>query len=632
MGQRLRRFRRAILGRRPSAILRFLVPTFAAIALDVALRFRSLLVFPLKEWVNYFGSSLASAGFWGGSLWLMSRLLPARRWPARVALGLYAALFVFPLATFSYGGQLLYFRVFHAYMARDTVRLGIALRGTLGAWLASWGASVAVMFAIGVAMTALILSQARKAAPYVRRGTVALPLAGFGVAAYCFWVDFVESRSLQAAPPDTCFIHGVMHALHDGVTGKGWARRQGMALRDPAPLPALPVPAHRPNVVLIISESVRADAMCSAPSQGCTARFLDEAAPDRIGLGRLTSQSSGTFTSCVVLWTGLAPDADFATMHHEPVLWEVARAIGYRTAYISAQNLRYDDFGAFLERAGIDVQASAIDLGYAADPHIGAPDENASARLLSFVKNEVPAGTPYFAVLHLSNTHWPYRVDPALEPYAPHDESPMSAVELLHNHYRNSVLMQERTMAELVRSLRSTPGWQDTVVLFVSDHGEQFREHGGLYHLSSLFEEQVRVPGWLVAGSEGLSATQRAALAEWGDRRTYSQDVNATVLDLLGVLGQRASFPFADRLTGRSLLQRPGRDEPRVLLSTASGVWEPDDPKYGVMQGDLLAVKSASGAWWCYDVAKDPDERDPRGRLPGCPALIDLGTRRFTFH
>jgi arylsulfatase A-like enzyme len=191
--------------------------------------------------------------------------------------------------------------------------------------------------------------------------------------------------------------------------------------------------------------------------------------------------------------------------------------------------------------------------------------------------------------------------------------------------------MQERTMADFVRALKAMPGWDDTVVLFVSDHGEQFREHGGLYHLSSLFEEQVRVPGWIVGGSRGLVPAERTALADWTQRRTYSQDVNATVLDLLGVLGERGSFPFAERLTGRSLLREPGRDEPRVLLSTASGVWEPDDAKYGVMQGDLLAVKSASGAWWCFDIKADPDQRLPRGMLPGCAPLIDLGSRRFTF-
>ena len=433
----------------------------------------------------------------------------------------FAALFVLPLATFCYGGQALYFHVFHAYMGRDTVRLGMALRGTLGAWLASWGGSILLMMAIGLGVTAAILWLTRRAAGPARPAWPLLPMAGFGVAFYCFWIDFVESRSLQAAPPDTCFIHGVVHALHDGVTGKGWVRR-GMSLREPAPLPPLQPPAHRPNVLLIVSESVRADAMCSSPSTGCRAEFLDEVAPDRLALGRLTTQSSGTFSSCVMLWTGMGPDADFATMHHAPVLWEVARAVGYRTAYIGSQNLRYDDFGAFLERAAIDVQASSIDLGEASDPHIGAPDENATARLLEFVRG-VPSGLPYFAVLHLSNTHWPYRVDPTLEPFVPHDASPVGDVANLHNHYRNSVRLQERTVAALIRDLGVLPGCDDTVVLFLSDHGEQFREHGGRYHLTSLFEEQVRVPGFVVAGKRGLEPAQRRALAQW----TGAKDVLA---------------------------------------------------------------------------------------------------------
>jgi hypothetical protein len=529
---------------------------------------------------------------------------------------------------FGFAGQGLYYRVFHYYMGRDTVRLGIALRGTLGAWLASWGASVALMAVVGLAGTAGVMWVLRRASRRVRGASVALPVAGFALATYCFWIDFVESRSLQAAPPDTCFIHGVMHALHDGLTGKGWARR-GISMREPTPLPPLPELANRPNVLLIVSESVRADAMCSAPPPVCKAPFLDDAAPDRIPLGRLTAQSSGTFTSCVTLWTGLAPDADFATMHRAPVLWEIARALGYKTAYISAQNLRYDDFGAFLKRAGIDVQASAIDLGYATDAHVGAPDENATERLLSFVRAEVPAGTPYFAVLHLSNTHWPYRVDPALQPFAPHDASPMSDVELMHNHYRNSVLMQERTVSELLRALRAMPAWDDTVVVFLSDHGEQFREHGGLYHLSSLFEEQVRIPGWILGGARALSDEQRRAAARWGARRTYTQDVHATVLDLLGVLGARGQLPYAQQLTGRSLVRSPPLDEPRALLSTTSGVWEPDDPKYGVMQGDILAVRSEGGTWWCFDIRADPQETQPKSFMPGCGPLIDLGTRQF---
>ena len=630
MRGRFARVGRALLGDRPRAVLLVLSPTLLAITLDFVLRARALVVYPPKEALNYLGSSLASAGFWGGPLWLVSRLFLVRegrgRLFARVGLGLFFGLFVLPLAVFSFGGQALYHGVFHAYMARDTVRLGIALRGTLGAWLSAWGGSLVAMLLGGLLVTAGFAWAARRAAAPLASATPLLPILGFAGASYCFWVDFVESRSLQAAPPDTCFIHGVVHAIHDGVTGKGWVRR-GISLRTPAPLPALPRAAHRPNVLVILSESVRADALCSAPSPSCPAPFLDAVLPERVAIGKLTTQSSGTFSACMVLWTGMPPSVDFQTAHRAPVLWEIAKAVGYRTGYLTSQNLRYDDFGAFVKRAGIDVQTSAMELGDTRDPHVGAPDEGATAAALAFAR-DTPAGTPYFAVLHLSNTHWPYRVDAELQPWAPHSEDPFGSVQLLHNHYRNSVRLQERTVSEMLRALKALPSWDDTVVLFLSDHGEQFREHGGLYHINSLFDEEVRVPGWLAAGPRALDEAQRAAVRAIGERRTYSQDVQATVVDLLGVFDARGSIPLSALATGRSLLRPLGPNEPSVILSTASGVWEPNDPKFGVMRGEQLLVGTQSTSWRCYPIALDPRELGARPKEV-CGDMVDAARRAF---
>ncbi|HEX3770793.1 MAG TPA: sulfatase-like hydrolase/transferase [Polyangiaceae bacterium] len=626
-----------VAGERPVTILCFIAPTLLAIAIDVVLRPRSLLAFEPLQWLNYFGSSLASAGFWGGPLWLISRLFlrihdprPRARIAARAGLGLFFGLFVFPLATFCYGGQPLYFLVFNAYMARDTVRLGIAMRGTLGAWLAAWGASVVLMAIAGAAATFLFFRLDRTAAKPARAAWPILPIVGFAVAATCFWVDFVESRSLQAAPPDTCFIHGAVHALRDSITHKGWVRR-GITLREPLPLPPLTPPAHRPNVLLIVTESVRADALCSAPPPACKARFLDDVASERIPLGRLTAQAPGTLSSCVMLWTGMGPDNDMKTMLSAPTIWEVARAVGYRTAYIAAQNLRYEDFATYFERAGIDVEASAAELGGAGDPHLGAPDENATNRMVEFIRSVVSAPSPaqpYFATLHLSNTHWPYRIDPALQPFEPHDASPWSDATKLHNHYRNSVLLQERTVSEFLRQVRALPGWDDTAVIFVSDHGEEFREHGGMYHLTSLFDEQVRTPGWILAGPNALDAGQREALAAWAPRRTFTRDVNATMLDLLGVFDARGSFPYAARLEGRSLLRPPAPGEPIVPVSNVTGVWEPDIVKVGAMQGDLLVTRGAKGRWECYDASIDPREH-LHAQNPACLMLAATATRDF---
>jgi len=615
-----------LLGAHPSHLAYVVAPTLLAVALDLSIRARALVIYPPLEALNYFGSSLASAGFWGAPLWTAARLFPRRGPLARGGLVAIFALFVLPFAVFCYGGQALYHRVFGAYMARDTVRVGIALRGTLADWLTAWGGPWIFVALVGVAVpfTVAIGWSARRAARSLEGTIPVLPVVGFGIASTCFFTDFVETRSLQAAPPDTCFIHGVVHALRDAIRGKA-AVRHGFTQRSPAPLPPIPAPPHRPNVLVVLTESVRADAVCSSGPPGCTDEWIDPIVPDRIPLGKLVTQSPGTFSACMMLWTGLPPTVDLRTAHEAPVLWEVAHATGYRTAYITSQNLRYDDFGAYVERAGIDVEVSAIDLGDTRNAHLGAPDERATHSLLDFVRG-VPDGQPYFAILHFSNTHSPYRVDPGLQPFSPHSDSATGDNAAFNNHYKNSVALQERTLGALLGSLRALPSWDDTVVLYLSDHGEAFREHGRLYHITSLFEEEVRVPGWLAAGKRALTDRTRDALRAYAPMRTYTQDIHATLVDLLGALDAQPTFPFASLTTGRSLLRAPVPF--MALLSTETAVWQPDDPQMGVMTDDRLLVGSASSAWACYDLSADPGEHRPLD-ASACTPLRAAGERAF---
>jgi arylsulfatase A-like enzyme len=171
--------------------------------------------------------------------------------------------------------------------------------------------------------------------------------------------------------------------------------------------------------------------------------------------------------------------------------------------------------------------------------------------------------------------------------------------------------MQERTLAAFLTELRAMPRWDDTVVMFVSDHGEQFREHGALYHIHTLYEEEIRIPGWILSGSHGLTDAQKNGLRTYAMRRTYSQDLNATVLDLFGAFDDRASFPYASELRGRSLLRPAPPQEPLVAMTTATGVWEPDVFVYGVMRGDRLLMGTPAQTWFCWDIPTDPKEVAP---------------------
>jgi hypothetical protein len=616
-----------LLGERPRLFLALYAPTLIAVAIDLLVRPRDLARLEGGMRAVYVLSAIGGSGLWAAALWVACRLAAARSAGARAALAvLFGGVFL-PFAVVAYGGQVLYYHAFHTYISRDTVRLGIRLRSTVGAWLRAWPLGSAAAVVLGVFATALVFVLVRRASPSVARTLPVLPGLGLAISLYCYGADFLETRTLQAAPPDACFLHGAVYAARMALLHRD-APPMGVTLRAPDPLPPLAPAAHRPNVVVVLSESVRADALCSERAAGCDAPFLDEAAPDRVALGKLTTQSPGTFTASVVLWTGLPPDTDFTTFHRAPTLWELARAVGYRTAYVAAQNLSFQDLVMFVERAGIDVLVGADQLGGVPDDvHLGAPDENATARALDFVRG-VPPGTPYFLLVHLSNTHWPYRVDPALQPFAPHDADPAADVEELHNHYRNSVRLQERTVAAFVRALRSTPGWDDTALIFLSDHGEAFRERGQLYHLHWIFDEETRIPGFLLAGPRAIDAAQREALAGYAGKRTYSQDVHATVVDLLGLLDQRDALPFADRMTGRSLLRPRPPSDVTAAMTTQSGVWENDSPCFGVRRGEILVVGTETRPFQCYSGYGDPAMRHP---LPAsrCAALVEVARRRF---
>ncbi len=660
MEPRLVRVRRFLLGESPRLLLWLTLPTLGALALDLVLRAGALAGYALQGKAIYGSSLLISAAFWALPIWGVARVLvrtregapggegpvtsargttaprrgrgprrpAARSWGARGAAAAIGTLWLLPLVTFGFGGQALYFRVFHAYMGRDTLRLGIALRGTVRDWFSAWGGPwlMAAMAIGGIGIVAGMMWLARRVEAS-GKGPVPWLLVGTFVASLvCFWTDSVDSRFLQAATPDACFVHGVVHAARMAITGQ-WGRRQGVSIRTPAPLPPL-VSARDPklDVILVITESVRADATCSDPPPGCRSEFLDPVAADRVALGKLTAQTPNTFSASVILWSGVKTNADFHAAHTAPVLWELARKLGYRTGYLSAQNPDYEDFGVFTRNAGIDVLVTANDLGGMGQEQLGAPDERATGAALDFVKS-VPEGTPYFAVVHLSNTHMPYRIDPELVPFQPQSPDPLGNVAAFHNRYRDAVRLQERTVAAMLAALKQLPRWDRTVVVFVSDHGEQFREHGGLYHNHSLFDEEVRTPGWLVAGASALSDDEKKALASYAGRRTYTQDVHETIVDLLGLEPARASLPLAELVTGRSLL-RPYAGEPTALLATSTSVWEPDDARYGVMKGDRMLFGGPNGHWACFDLAHDPGEHSMRSP-DWCPELLATARSEF---
>ncbi len=177
---------------------------------------------------------------------------------------------------------------------------------------------------------------------------------------------------------------------------------------------------------------------------------------------------------------------------------------------------------------------------------------------------------PVFAWVHLLEPHEPYDGDPDLS-----DEA----------RYGLEVGAADRAIERMAAAFETRRGVAPTLVV-TSDHGEEFGEHGGAYHGTTLYDEQVRVP--LVITSPDLEPRAVEAPVDLAD-------IAPTLLAAAGV-----AIPM--RMTGDDLgLALLGGEGPEVAIIEREG------ERATVRAGDKVICR-ASGACRVFDLSRDPRE------------------------
>jgi arylsulfatase A-like enzyme len=187
-------------------------------------------------------------------------------------------------------------------------------------------------------------------------------------------------------------------------------------------------------------------------------------------------------------------------------------------------------------------------------------------------------------------------------------DKPITTAERDHfiSLYENSLRLLDQQIGRLIDRIQSSNHADNTVIILVADHGEEFLDHGRWGHWeSNLFDEILRVPliMWIPSGPKGQVIRQQVRLL----------DLMPTILELCGC-------PASDGLMGTSmasLLQKgeseyDGREiisemrrDPwhRIAVRTESFkyIWDskkPDQPEL-------------------YDLRMDPGEKqNVRDRFP----------------
>jgi arylsulfatase A-like enzyme len=326
----------------------------------------------------------------------------------------------------------------------------------------------------------------------------------------------------------------------------------------------------RPNVLLLSLDSVRPDELSTYGGvspwkpNSIISPNIDALAASGVRFDQAISTTSWTLPSHMALLTGLPDVLHGVTDNHKRLdpaigtLAETLRDRGYRTAgFFSGPNLHpvfgfaqgfetYKNKGANHPDIGVfaDERQGAL-LSVHKDSHedITSPAlvDAASDYLTAMAQGE----EPFFCFVHWWDPHYDYmaptefvqrfaRDDFDAQAAGVHgkweidklkkDWDSKSAKDLLAL-YHSELAFTDSEIGRLLARLDTLGLAEDTLVILVADHGEEFFEHERWGHQRTLYDEVIRVPlimrlpGQLPAG---VQAQGQARL----------QDIFATVADL----------------------------------------------------------------------------------------------------
>jgi arylsulfatase A-like enzyme len=308
--------------------------------------------------------------------------------------------------------------------------------------------------------------------------------------------------------------------------------------------------SRKANVFIYLVDTLRADHLSCYGYERKTSPFIDDFAKDGLLFENCFANASWTRPAVASLLTGLYPIKHRAENRKlsldVTMLSEILDSHSFSTAYLTS-NANVSENVNFSQ--GIDSYTMIY------QKQEDGSDRYYSSELLNaefFKWLEESAGTseePLFAYIHTMDPHGPYT--PA-EPFLKFERKDLEKgrknlgftdnlysrrgsgeltdedIEYAASLYDCEILHNDHYFGEFIDFLKKKSLYKDSIIVFIADHGEQFMEHGGLTHGTSIFNEEIHVP-LIIKFPEGEFAGQRS------DIYTSQVDVFSIILGYLGM-------------------------------------------------------------------------------------------------
>ena len=389
----------------------------------------------------------------------------------------------------------------------------------------------------------------------------------------------------------------------------------------------------RPNIVLVVIDTLRADHLGSYGYTRPTSPQLDRFAAEAVSFDNAFTVMPHTLPAHLSLFTSRYPRELGILMNGQtydgsfPTLAERLKEAGYATS-------------AFV--SGLPVQARfGLDQGF--DTYVDAthfkPEGTIAAQAFDRWLDQRQDG-PFFSWVHLYDPHIPYAPPAHLEKMFPEDDAlrawvmthgiaagpgwgrsidktvitqrptPPDASPFLHNLnlYDAEIRFVDQVVGDLLQNLKERKLYDDSLIIIMSDHGEGLGQHGYYLHGLHLYEEQLRLP--LMIRTPG------------GDQGGTRVAGSVSLLDVLPTLADLLHLEADDKWRGLSL--RPaldGREQEDLdgrLLFSESRQYPPRRElspdhwtgvrRFSVRGGRWKLIRTTEGVTELFDLRADQGE------------------------
>jgi len=344
------------------------------------------------------------------------------------------------------------------------------------------------------------------------------------------------------------------------------------------------------NVILISIDTLRADHLGCYGYPKSTTPNIDKFSEDSILFKRCLAQASSTLISHASIFTSLIPlhhRACFtkkrALSEENQTIAEILNTNGYKT-------ISFNDGGQISPEFGM---SQGFDL-YDSSTGDQKPDHMTFKAIVDkctqWIDNN--ASKKFFMFLHTYETHHPYtptennlklfesKYEGSLEPHISIDlifklfRGKLEISEADKQHIRNAYAAEIRSMDEsfgiLVNFLKKKNLYDNTIIIFTSDHGEEFDEHGVIgMHAHTLYDELLHVP-LIIKLKKSKLALKKI------DTNVGCIDISPTLLDLLGL----ENFKYAEGESLVDLIRGKQTEREGFLIAQRDRPDEYKNPEY----------------------------------------------------